>query len=128
MRVFGLSTRAFEEAHAPLVARVKAAQPRAFPPAVQADLPDWLWERLVAEQGEAEAMAIAQGLLGAAPLDLRSNLARRSRDEVLSGLALEAAPTPYSPAGIRLKAKPPINRASTGFTFGPTPGRVEMSA
>jgi 16S rRNA (cytosine967-C5)-methyltransferase len=58
-------------------------------------------------------MRIAQGLLNPAPLDLRVNLARLSREEALARLqadGLEGAPTPYSPAGIRLAGKPAINR------------------
>jgi 16S rRNA (cytosine967-C5)-methyltransferase len=78
--------------------------------AERADLPDWLWERLAGEHGREEALAIAQGLLAPAPLDLRVNLAKLSREEALARLGLEAAPTRYSPAGIRLAGKPPINR------------------
>src|SRR6185503_2516067 len=106
---FGLSARALEQ-DADLVARVKAAPASSQPEAVRADLPDWLWERLVAACGAAEAEAIAEGLLAPAPLDLRVNLAKLARADALAGLGLEAAPTPYSPAGIRLKGKPPINR------------------
>jgi len=109
VRVFGLSARALEQ-DADLVARVKAAPASSQPEAVRADLPDWLWERLVAACGAAEAEAIAQGLLAPAPLDLRVNLAKLARADALAVLGLEAAPTPYSPAGIRLKGKPPINR------------------
>jgi len=109
VRVFGLSGRALKE-DAALVARVKSAAGRGLPDAVQADLPDWLWERLAEKHGPQEAVAVAQGLLNPAPLDLRVNLAKRSRDKVLSLLDLEASPTPYSPAGIRLKGKPQINR------------------
>ena len=109
VRVFGLSGRALERDTA-LVARVKASAGSDLPPAVKADLPDWLWERLVAACGEAEAAAIAQGLLGAAPLDLRVNLAKLTREEALARLGLEAVPTPLSPAGIRVKGKPAINR------------------
>jgi len=89
------------------VARLRA---REFAPAVQADLPDWLWERLVAQQGVAPAAEIARGLLNAAPLDLRVNLARLSRERALELLQLRAAATPHSPAGIRLAGKPAINR------------------
>jgi 16S rRNA (cytosine967-C5)-methyltransferase len=108
-RVFGLSGRALER-DTELVARVKADAGRSLPPAVQADLPDWLWERLVAAYGEPEAGAIAQGLLGAAPLDLRVNLAKLTREAALARLAPEGMPTPLSPAGVRLKGKPAINR------------------
>jgi len=110
IRVFGLSGRALDDNDAALATRVKAAQTGAFAQAVQADLPDWLWQRLIAACGSAEAMAIARGLLNPAPLDLRVNLAKLSRDEALARLDQAAAPTPYSPAGIRLKGKPQINR------------------
>ena len=110
IRVFGLSGRALEDNDAALATRIKSAQPGACAQAVQADLPDWLWERLIVEYGAAEAMAAARGLLNPAPLDLRVNLAKLSREEALARLDLEAAPTPHSPAGIRLKGKPQINR------------------
>jgi 16S rRNA (cytosine967-C5)-methyltransferase len=117
LRVFGLSGRALEPAldaeDAGVAARVRAARVDALPPAVRADLPDWLWARLAAEHGEAEAMSIAQGLLNPAPLDLRANLARMGREEALEELAkaeFESKATAYSPAGIRLAGKPAINR------------------
>ena len=124
VRVRGLSGRALEGAlrdgEDALVTRVRAAKSDAFPPAVRADLPDWLWARLAALHGETEAMHIAQGLLNPAPLDLRVNLAKLGRDEALdrlraSGIAGE--PTPHSPAGIRLAEKPAINRHPL-FTAG----------
>ena len=80
---------------------------------MRAELPDWLWGRLAGEQGEDEAMRAAQGLLNSAPLDLRVNLARTSREHALEALAgdgIAAEATRYSPAGIRLAAKPAINR------------------
>ena len=117
LRVVGLSGRALGEVlqaeEQALVARIKSARSEDLPAAVRADLPDWLWERLVIEHGDGEAMRIAQGMLNAAPLDLRANLARIDRDAALGRLAqdgLEGLPTPYSPAGIRLAEKPAINR------------------
>jgi 16S rRNA (cytosine967-C5)-methyltransferase len=116
-RLHGLSARSLEGVLDPdeltLLGRAKAAPQDAFAPAVRADLPDWLWERLAAEQGEDEALRIAQGMLNSAPVDLRVNLARIERDDALAQLAasgIEGAPTPYSPAGIRLAEKPAINR------------------
>jgi 16S rRNA (cytosine967-C5)-methyltransferase len=116
-RVRGLSARALadvlREEEQPLVARMRAARSETFSPAVRADLPDWLWERLAALHGDEEAMRIAQGLLNPAPLDLRVNLAKLDRDEALAQLragGIEAAPTPYSPAGIRLAGKPALHR------------------
>jgi 16S rRNA (cytosine967-C5)-methyltransferase len=110
IRIFGLSGRALEDRDAALAARIKSAPGGEIAPAVQADLPDWLWQRLSAEYGDMEAMAIARGLLNPAPLDLRVNLAKISREDALERLGLEAAPTPYSLAGIRMKGKPQINR------------------
>ncbi len=117
VRVLGFSGRALEDAlgaaEPELVARLKAARSEGWPSAVRADLPDWLWERLASEHGEEEAMRVAQGMLNAAPLDLRVNLARTDRDSVLATLredGLQGAATPYSPAGIRLAGKPAINR------------------
>jgi len=124
VRVRGLSGRALEgvlrEGEDALVTRVRAAETDTFPSAVRADLPDWLWQRLEALHGQDEALRLAQGLLNPAPLDLRVNLAKLSRDEVLERLrssGIEGAPTPYSPAGIRLAGKPAINRHPL-FTSG----------
>jgi len=116
-RVQGFSARALEgvlrAGEASAVARARAASDETWTAAVRADLPDWLWQRLEAEQGTEEAMRIAQGLLNPAPLDLRVNLARTDREAALEALAvsgIDAAQTPYSPAGIRLEGKPAINR------------------
>jgi 16S rRNA (cytosine967-C5)-methyltransferase len=110
VRVFGLSGRALE-ADADLVARIKISSRTAkLTDAERADLPDWLWQRLIAAYGEPEAAAIAQGLLASAPLDLRVNLEKLPRDLALAQLGADAAPTALSPAGIRLKGKPAINR------------------
>jgi len=114
LRIIGLSGRALEGlVDEKLVARIRAAGAESFPAAVRADLPDWLWDRLVAGRDDAEAMRIAQGMLNAAPLDLRVNVARVTRDAVLARLGedeIAASTTPYSPAGIRLSGKPPVNR------------------
>lgn len=114
LRVLGLSARALEGLiDEPLARRIKASRPEALPAAVRADLPDWLWEKLAAEHGEEEAQRIAQGMLNPAPLDLRVNLARGTREEVLARLTtdgMQAQVTPHSPAGLRLAGKPPINR------------------
>ncbi len=114
VRVQGLSARAlqdfFEEE---LLRKLRDARTQEFPAAVRVDLPDWLWERLVLQHGEEEALHIAQGLLNPAPLDLRVNLARVDRVTARARLGedgLEAADTPYSPAGLRLAGKPAINR------------------
>ena len=114
VRVLGFSGRALEGLAAPaLVERIRAARLEALPDAVRSDLPDWLWQELAGEHGREEALAIAQGLLNAAPLDLRVNLARTSREEVLARLArdgIEASATSHAPSGVRLAGKPAINQ------------------
>jgi 16S rRNA (cytosine967-C5)-methyltransferase len=117
-RVQGMSARALRDGlrkgEEALVARARAAKEAGWPPAVVADMPDWLWQRLQEEHGETEAMRIARGLLGTAPLDLRVNLARIDRAAALARLAasgIDGQPTPYSPAGIRLVGKPAVNRS-----------------
>ena len=82
--------------------------PQAFE--VECDLPDWLIERLRRRYDDAALLELAKGLQRPGPLDLRVNLARVSREDVLARLAADgvaAAATPYSPAGVRLAGKPP---------------------
>ncbi len=113
-RVLGYSARSLQGAlrdeDVQVVAKAKAFDLRQLPAPEQLDLPDWLWQRLEALYGADEARNIAQGLLNTAPLDLRVNLAKVSRDEAMQRLELQGAPTPWSPAGIRVKGRPAINR------------------
>ncbi len=92
---------------------MKAVPTDDLTPAEQADLPDWLWQRLAAEQGEERALALGRAMQQPAPLDLRVNTLLAGRDEVLAvlrGEGIEAEATPYSPVGIRLKKKIALNR------------------
>ena len=112
VRVLGFSGRVLDGLVDPdLLAKLRAAS-KDLPDAVRADLPDWLWQRIEAQHCREEAMRIAQGLLNPAPLDLRANLARTTRDDVLARLqhdGIEAHATKYAPAGVRLAGKPAIN-------------------
>jgi 16S rRNA (cytosine967-C5)-methyltransferase len=120
-RSLGLSARALQGlVEERLLRRLSEADASTWAPAVRADLPDWLWQRLEQEHGADEALAISQALLNPAPLDLRVNLARIDRAaarERLCADGLECSETPYSPAGLRLAGKPPINRHAL-FTEG----------
>jgi 16S rRNA (cytosine967-C5)-methyltransferase len=94
-------------------AEAKAANLDGTALAVRAELPDWIAERLARALPEAEILAAARGLNQPAPLDLRVNTLHATRDEALRELAasgVEAAPTPYSPVGIRVKGRPAVNR------------------
>nr|WP_199064454.1 RsmB/NOP family class I SAM-dependent RNA methyltransferase [Chromobacterium sp. ASV5] len=77
-----------------------------------AELPQWVIDRLGVPSPE-EAIALGQGLMTMAPLDLRVNTLKMKRDELIDRLradGIECDATPYSPIGIRLKAKPALSR------------------
>ncbi len=86
------------------------------PCAVHAEVPLWLFQRITAQYHDAEPLLAA--LIEPAPLDLRVNTLKASRDQVLAELRsatdqhapLRAEPTPYSPDGIRLFDKPALTR------------------
>ena len=91
-----------------------------LPDAVAADLPDWLWAKLGVVYGEAERKAMAQAWLAAAPLDLRINPLKTTRDEARAALAaagIDAQPTRYSPLGLRVAGRPSLARHPL-FTAG----------
>ena len=93
--------------------QLKATDIEALPPGVKLSLPDWLYDRLVAETSEQEAAAFGRAMLRTAPLDLRVNTLMADREQVLRDLrtsGFDAEPTRYSPVGIRVAGKPAINR------------------
>uniref|UniRef100_UPI003340065E RsmB/NOP family class I SAM-dependent RNA methyltransferase n=1 Tax=Castellaniella defragrans TaxID=75697 RepID=UPI003340065E len=92
---------------------VRAIDARALPPAVRLSLPDWLAERLdTFEDGEA----LFEALNHPAPLDLRVNPFKLERAALLDAwnqgpeARWAPQPTPYSPWGIRIQGRPPVNR------------------
>ena len=94
-------------------AQLKGADIETLPAAVRLSLPDWLYERLVAETSEQDATAFGRAMLKTAPLDLRVNTLIADREQVLRDLrssGFDAAPTRFSPVGIRIGGKPAINR------------------
>ena len=114
-RFSGFNAREFEALVKPgeldLIKRIKAVRPEDLEPAVRLDLPDWLYARLVADHGEAGTEAYALAFKEAAPLDLRVNTIKATREEVLAALheaGIEGAATAHSPAGIRLSGKPAL--------------------
>jgi 16S rRNA (cytosine967-C5)-methyltransferase len=84
-----------------------------LPLPIQSELPEWLVEILRATMTDAEILSIGRAMQQPAPLDLRVNTLLTSRSEVLQHFAansVEAAPTPWSPIGVRLRDKPALNR------------------
>jgi 16S rRNA (cytosine967-C5)-methyltransferase len=82
-------------------------------PEVRSNLPEWLRSRLVAYLGEEETAALAEAWLKPAPLDVRVNLMRGRREEILETLKAQGAHwdadvTAYSPHGLRFKHKPAL--------------------
>ena len=81
--------------------------------AVQAELPDWMLERLRPTLTQSQVLAIGKAMQQPAPLDLRVNTLLASREEALAGLrasGIDARLTPYSPLGLRVAEKPALEK------------------
>lgn len=99
---------------------VKGVQLDTLPLSVQAELPEWLVEKMRASYSDEDILTIGRSMQQGAPLDIRVNTLLAKRDEVLQKLQeqnIEATVTPFSPVGIRLKEKIPLNRDAL-FTEG----------
>ena len=93
------------------LARVMQIDRSLLPAPLRANLPQWLFERLVARDGETTTLQLAQALNRQAPLDLRVNAIKATRDEVMATLAtapILCEPTPFAPLGIRIIKKPAL--------------------
>ncbi len=117
VKLSGVSQRQLEEAvnekDLKWVAEFKGRPVGDLSLAEQADIPDWLADRLLAHRTPQEVLALAQGLNQAAPLDLRVNPLKAEREAVLARLAGEgigAEAGRLSPLAIRLKAKPALQK------------------
>jgi 16S rRNA (cytosine967-C5)-methyltransferase len=118
-----LNAQQTEWAHA-----IKAKSTENLPLAVQADVRDWLWDKLVAQYGEGEALTICRSMFEQASLDLRVNSIKGNREEVLGKMLAEntsnedtITTTPFSPIGIRMP-----NRMSIGRHVLFTEGKIEV--
>jgi len=132
LRVQGMSIRELEpmlnEQQKEWAHMIKAKSTENLPLAVQADVRDWLWDKLVAQYGEKEALTIGRSMHEQATLDLRVNTIKGNRDEVLAKFIAEntsgetnIAKTPYSPIGIRMP-----NRMNIGRHVLFTEGKIEV--
>jgi len=76
------------------------------PPHVAGDFPEWLAPQFEASFG-AFAAVEGRALAERAPLDLRVNLLKATRDKALAALSyLAPEPTPFSPVGLRIAMRP----------------------
>jgi 16S rRNA (cytosine967-C5)-methyltransferase len=132
LRVQGMSIRELEpmlsEQQKEWAHMIKAKSTENLPLAVQADVRDWLWDKLVAQYGEKEALTIGRSMHEQATLDLRVNTIKGNRDEVLAKFIAEntsgetnITKTPYSPIGIRMP-----NRMNIGRHVLFTEGKIEV--
>jgi 16S rRNA (cytosine967-C5)-methyltransferase len=114
----GFSARALEDAHLgdagmlhALARRMRTLKAAALPLGVRASMPDWLIEGLGRELPEAQIVALADALNRPAPLDIRVNTLKASREQVQKRLqqeGIDMAPTPYSPLGLRRSDRAPL--------------------
>ncbi len=83
-----------------------------MPEAVKYEVPDWILPRLKAQFGPALPAEMA-ALSVPAPLDLRINALKTTREAAIQELAreqLDARPTPFSPWGLRLANRQSITQ------------------
>jgi len=104
---------------------VKAIVMDAQPLSIRAELPDWVIEQMRASGlGDEHILATGRAMQNPAPLDIRVNTLLSARDEVLQQLTHEghdAMATPWSPLGVRLRNKPPLNKHPLFVT-----GKIEV--
>jgi 16S rRNA (cytosine967-C5)-methyltransferase len=85
-----------------------------MPDAVKFEIPDWVLPRFAAQFGPA-LRAEMDGLAQTAPLDLRVNMLKSTREGAIAALRaerLDARPTPYSPWGLRLAGRQSITQGA----------------
>jgi 16S rRNA (cytosine967-C5)-methyltransferase len=93
--------------------QVRAIDPASFSDKLRHNLPDWLAGALRTQLGDETFWALVAALDEPAPLDLRVNVLKARRDDILQelkALGVNAAPTPFSPWGIRVPDKPALHK------------------
>jgi 16S rRNA (cytosine967-C5)-methyltransferase len=114
LRELGMSLREMEPAlSSSELAWSKALKARkpVLTPMEAAELPDWLWAKLDDAMPADARDALTRALLYPAPLDLRVNTLKITREEAIAQLlddGIASSPTPYSPLGIRVVGKPAL--------------------
>ncbi|MPZ40400.1 MAG: MFS transporter [Rhizobiales bacterium] len=103
-------------------ARLEAASLDGAPPWVAGDYPEWLDPQFAATFGDERAEE-GVSLASRAPLDLRVNTLKATRDEAAASLAdLSPTPTRWSPLGLRIvlsaDARSPAIHAEPAFIKG----------
>lgn len=89
------------------IARAGFVDKRQMPEAVRVECPDWA-EPMLRQHFGSDFTAQMESFLGGAPLDIRVNTLKGTREEARAMLAaqnVESDPTPYSPFGLRVRGK-----------------------
>ncbi len=90
-----------------------------MPPPVRMEIPDWIAPALEARFGDTTETEM-HAALDPAPLDLRANLLKTTREEAQQALAaegIESTPTPHSPWGLRVDGRRSVT-AGPAFQSG----------
>ena len=93
--------------------QVQAVDPAGFSEKLRHNLPDWLASALRSQLGDQAFWPLVAALNEPASLDLRVNVLKAKREDMLSILnqaGLRVAPTPFSPWGIRVPGKPALQK------------------
>lgn len=94
------------------LAQLGSVDRAALPEALRHNLPPWMAQALQAELGD-QFWPLVAAIDQAAPLDLRVNAFKIKRDAASAKLkeaGIDAAPTPYSPMGLRIAGKPALQK------------------
>jgi 16S rRNA (cytosine967-C5)-methyltransferase len=107
-------------------ARLRGATHEAAPDYVRGNFPEWLASAFTQIFGD-QAVAEGQALAARAPLDLRVNTLKTTREKAQAALAhLGAVPTPLSPIGLRLPLLPDGRNPSLAGEPAYVKGLVEI--
>ena len=93
--------------------QVQSVDPNGFSDKLRHNLPDWLASALRSQLGDDTFWPLVAALNEPAALDLRVNILKARREDMLSILnqaGLRVAPTPFSPWGIRVPGKPALQK------------------
>ncbi|HEX7965970.1 MAG TPA: RsmB/NOP family class I SAM-dependent RNA methyltransferase [Gammaproteobacteria bacterium] len=94
-----------------LVARVRSVKTQDLPFAARINMPEWLAQKLVAQYGEAETIALSEALNRPAQVGIRVNTLRTDRDTLMQRLAASGnpcEPMKYSPIGLQRDKRGPL--------------------
>ena len=121
LTLLGLMQTAGRSALRPFVSATELAwlehvakiDPASLPLRVRTNLPDWISQALAARFDADEMAQLAAALNYPAPLDLRANALKATREQVIDALkasGIDAGATPFAPFGVRVVGKPALTK------------------